>query len=209
MSPRYSDTNNIVYKQLGPTVKAYENWRECETLERLESIKDNPNAIHMESLVIRERILGMFFIKVLCINICSLMKNIYFFLLLGLHNPELPHPIVFRGAIFADNARFDRCIDLWLHALKLRQLNDISIVTDLLRFAQVFSQMIHVGVDLDFSQVINVLEASITELNRNKIKIQNPDPKDDIDQCVVSLTKRTLISTNCILILYNPISGVL
>ncbi|CAL1674637.1 unnamed protein product [Lasius platythorax] len=159
MELRYSDTNNIVYKQLGSIVKAYENWRECETLERLESIKDNPNAIHMESLVIRERILG-------------------------LHNPELPHPIVFRGAIFADNARFDRCIDLWLHALKLRQLNDISIVTDLLRFAQVFSQMIHVGVDLDFSQVINVLEASITELNRNKIKIQNPDSKDDIDQCV-------------------------
>jgi len=105
--------------------------------------------------------------------------------LLGLHNPELPHPIVFRGAIFADNARFDRCIDLWLHALKLRQLNDISIVTDLLRFAQVFSQMIHVGVDLDISQVINVLEASVMELNRNKTKIQNPDSKDDIDQCVV------------------------
>ncbi|XP_029162771.1 protein fem-1 homolog B [Nylanderia fulva] len=158
MELRYSD-NNIVYKQLGPVVKAYENWRESETLERLESIKDNPNAIHMESLVIRERILG-------------------------LHNPELPHPIVFRGAIFADNARFDRCIDLWLHALKLRQLNDISIVTDLLRFAQVFSQMIHVGVDLDFSQVINVLEASITELNRNKTKIQSPDSKDDIDQCL-------------------------
>lgn len=113
----------------------------------------------------------------------------------GLHNPELPHPIVFRGAIFADNARFDRCIDLWLHALKLRQLNDISIVTDLLRFAQVFSQMIHVGVDLDISQVINVLEASVTELNRNKAKIQNPDSKDDIDQYVVSSIKETLIWT--------------
>ncbi|XP_071558315.1 protein fem-1 homolog B [Temnothorax nylanderi] len=159
MELRYSDTDNIVHKQLGSTVKAYENWKECETLEKLESIKDNPNAIHMESLAIRERILG-------------------------LHNPELPHPIVFRGAIFADNARFDRCIDLWLHALKLRQLNDISIVTDLLRFAQVFSQMIHVGVDLDISQVINVLEASVTELHRNKVKIQNPDSKDDIDQFV-------------------------
>ncbi|KAL0116467.1 hypothetical protein PUN28_009848 [Cardiocondyla obscurior] len=159
MELRYSDTDNIVRKQLGLTVKAYENWKECETLEKLESIKDNPNAIHMESLAIRERILGR-------------------------HNPELPHPIVFRGAIFADNARFDRGIDLWLHALKLRQLNDISIVTDLLRFAQVFSQMIHVGVDLDISQVINVLEASVTELNRNKAKIQNPDSKDDIDQCI-------------------------
>ncbi|KAL6427863.1 hypothetical protein ACFW04_008359 [Cataglyphis niger] len=192
MELRYSDTNNIVYKQLGSTVKAYENWRECETLEKLESIKDNPNAIHMESLVIRERILGRYTFLILLLR-CNYVCNMcfldaffifIFFYLLGVHNPELPHPIVFRGAIFADNARFDRCIDLWLHALKLRQLNDISIVTDLLRFAQVFSQMIHVGVDLDFSQVINVLEASITELNRNKIKIQNPDPKDDIDQCV-------------------------
>jgi hypothetical protein len=197
-------------------VKAYENWKECETLERLESIKNNSNAIHMESLAIRERILGKYdTIFLLNIVICILyLRNIIIlriyiigyilkygnkyviiftfkslkstFYLLGCHNPELPHPIVFRGAIFADNARFDRCIDLWLHALKLRQLNNTSIVTDLLRFAQVFSQMIHVGVDLDFSQVLNVLEASVIELSRNKIKIQNPDPKDDIDQYIVS-----------------------
>lgn len=68
MSLRYSDTNNIVYKQLGSIVKAYENWRECETLERLESIKDNPNAIHMESLVIRERILGRYAFSILLLQ---------------------------------------------------------------------------------------------------------------------------------------------
>lgn len=39
----------------------------------------------MEALTIRERILGV-------------------------HNPELPHPIIYRGAIFADNARFDRYV---------------------------------------------------------------------------------------------------
>lgn len=39
-------------------MKAYDNWKECETLERLENIENNPNAIHMESLAIRERILG-------------------------------------------------------------------------------------------------------------------------------------------------------
>lgn len=133
-------------------------------------------------------------------------SNIFFFLL-GLHNPELTHPIVFRGAIFADNARFDRCIDLWLHALKLRQLNNITVVTDLLRFAQVFSQMIHVGVDLDLSQVINVLEASITELSKNKAKIQNPELKDDIEQYVVSsIMKITLIPfefiLSCVLLLH-------
>lgn len=186
MELRYSDTDNIIRKQLGSTVKAYENWKECETLEELENIKDNSNAIHMESLAIRERILG-------------------------LHNPELPHPIVFRGAIFADNARFDRCIDLWLHALKLRQLNDISIVTDLLRFAQVFSQMIHVSVFPEASQVLNVLEASVMELQRNKAKIQNPDSKDDIDQCIEEMDSNLTTTLYILTILtkvtsmhYNP-----
>ena len=87
-------------------IPAYENWEESQTLERLESIRNRPNALHMESLAIRERILGR-------------------------HNPDLPQPIIFRGAVFADNARFDRCIDLWLHALNLRQLNNMSICKDL------------------------------------------------------------------------------
>jgi Fem-1 family protein b len=57
--------------------------------------------------------------------------------ILGKHNSELPQPVIYRGAVFADNARFDRCIDLWLHALNLRQTNNMSISKDLLRFAQV------------------------------------------------------------------------
>ncbi|KAK0096358.1 hypothetical protein PV326_005706 [Microctonus aethiopoides] len=157
MKLRYSDPSNIIRKRLNDPVPAYENWRESETLERLESIKNDHNAIHMESLAIRERILGT-------------------------HNPEVPHPIIYRGAVLADNARFDRCIDLWLHALQLRQKNNISVVKDLLRFAQVFSQMIHVGIDLHFSQVMNVLESSIIELGRNKLKINCPDSKDDAEQ---------------------------
>lgn len=70
----------------------------------------------MESLTIRERVLGS-------------------------DNPELPHPIVYRGAVYADDARFDRCIALWLHALRLRQRIFLSVAKDLLRFAQVFSQV--------------------------------------------------------------------
>jgi len=65
---RYSDTENIIHKQLGSTVKAYENWKECETIESLESIKFNPNAIHMESLAIRERILGKYVFHVCIIK---------------------------------------------------------------------------------------------------------------------------------------------
>lgn len=122
----------------------------------------NPNAVHMEALTIRERILGR-------------------------QNPEVPHPVIFRGAVFADNARFDRCIELWLYAIYLRQLNNISVVKDLLRFAQVFSQMLYVGVELTHRHVVQVLEMAILELQRNKTKIANPGPKDDPETILVSV----------------------
>lgn len=90
-----------------------------------------------------------------------------------------------RGAVYADNARFDRCLDLWLHALRLRQKNYISVVKDLLRFAQVFSQMLHVGLILEQHYVIEVLAAAITELERNKRKIDKPGPKLDPESIMV------------------------
>lgn len=159
---RYSDPNNIIKKKLTTPVPAYGNWVESQNIYELESIKRNPNAIHMESLTIRERILGR-------------------------QNPEVPHPVIFRGAVFADNARFDRCLDLWLHALDLRQMNGISVVKDLLRFAQVFSQMCHVGVEVAFGHVVKVLSAAVAELGRNKQKIANPGPKDDPETIKVSV----------------------
>ncbi|KAF4530186.1 hypothetical protein B566_EDAN001445 [Ephemera danica] len=154
---RYSDPDNIIPKKRINPIPAYDNWVECSTLEELEAIQFNPNALQMESLSIRERILGE-------------------------TNPEVPHPVIFRGAVFADNARFDRCIDLWMHALSLRQLNKVSVMKDLLRFAQVFSQMVHVGVDLNFSHVEVVLAATVLELERNKEKLLKPGPKDDVEQ---------------------------
>ncbi|KAJ8681326.1 hypothetical protein QAD02_017113 [Eretmocerus hayati] len=156
---RFSDPDNIIKKTISEPIAAYENWRESDTLERLEFIRNNQNALHMESLAIRERILGQ-------------------------QNPEVTHSIIYRGAVFADNARFDRCIDLWLHALHLQQMNNTSISKDLLRFAQVFSQMIHVGIELKFSQVLSVLEASVNELAKNKKKLAEPDADDCSDQSV-------------------------
>lgn len=65
-----------VFQVLPPPVPAYENRVECRTLEELQQIKYNANALQMESLAIRERILGPL-------------------------NPEVPHPVTFRGAVFA------------------------------------------------------------------------------------------------------------
>jgi Fem-1 homolog b len=102
--------------------------------------------------------------------------------ILGVQCPEVAHPVVFRGAVCADNGRFDRCEALWLHALDLRQGNNISVQRDLLRFAQLFSQMIHVDtIDLRVGNVLAVLKSTIVELERNMDKMINPGPKDDVE----------------------------
>ena len=60
-----------VEKVLGEPIAAYDNWRETRTVEELERIGVDSNAVHMEGLAIRERILGS-------------------------ENPEVPHPVIFR-----------------------------------------------------------------------------------------------------------------
>ncbi|KAK9883902.1 hypothetical protein WA026_004844 [Henosepilachna vigintioctopunctata] len=174
MELRFSDPNNVIKKKLIAPIPAYENWIECQSLNQLECIEMNNNALHMEALTIRERILGI-------------------------HNPELPHPVVYRGAVFADEARFDRCLDLWMHALQLRQKTYVSVMKDLLRFAQVFSQMLHVGVKVNYDHVVQVLSAAILELKRNKKKLKHPGPKDDrntlLDEMDGNLTTTLYILT--------------
>lgn len=45
--------------------------------------------------------------------------------------------------------------------------------------------MIHVDVELSFNHVESVLAAAVLELERNKEKIANPGPKDDVVQIKV------------------------
>lgn len=115
-------------KRVLPPIPAYGDWAESQTMEELQAIRLNHNSMHMEALTIRERILGPSF-------------------------PDLIHPIIFRGAVCADNGRFDRCEKLWLHALELRQANGLSIQKDLLRFAQLFAQVYHVNFKFNMSNV--------------------------------------------------------
>ncbi|KPJ09535.1 Protein fem-1-like B [Papilio machaon] len=128
MVMRYDTRYGLLLKKPADPIPAYDNWRESTTIEDVERLHGNAHALHMEGLAVRERVLG---------RGC----------------PDLPHPVVFRGAVFADEARFDRCLALWRHALQLRHHNKVSIVKDLLRFAQVFSQMIHIGIELPLNQL--------------------------------------------------------
>ncbi|KFM68369.1 Protein fem-1-like protein, partial [Stegodyphus mimosarum] len=178
MTERCNHPEYYLPKVLLPPIPAYESHLECQTLSELEAIKNNSNALHMESLVIRERILGS-------------------------ANPEVPHPVIFRGALFADVGRFDRCVDLWLHALKLRHTHNVTVRKDLLRFAQVFAQMIHIGEDVVFDKVKQVLEVTLQELDKNKTAIKKAT--QDTYDCLVEELEDNIYTTLYLLVIVTKL----
>lgn len=156
MKERYRDKENVIEKRPNEPIAAYGYHIESRTLKEVEALKVNEAALHMEGLTIRERILGP-------------------------DNPELLHPVVYRGAVFADALRFDRCIALWLHAMKLRQANKRSICKDLLRFAQVMSQMVHISKEPEFNSVLDVFVHGTLELTNDCQRLrENSDDEDSL-----------------------------
>lgn len=147
MLERYQDPERVIAKELPPAVEAYGGRAECETLPELEVIRHDRDALHMEGLMIRERILGA-------------------------DNIDVSHPIIYRGAVYADNMEFEQCIRLWLHALHLRQQGNRNTHKDLLRFAQVFSQMVHLKEPVRAADVEHVLSASVLEIRRSVARVR-------------------------------------
>ncbi|KAK3751982.1 hypothetical protein QZH41_001918 [Actinostola sp. cb2023] len=151
MKRRYSGTK-CLYKVVLPPIKAYQNKVECQTLDELANIQNDPHATHMEGLIVRERILKP-------------------------TSTELRFPIRYRGAVFADSANFELCISLWKHAMDIGQQNDIVIVDDLKIFGDFFCHMIQRKVLPSFSDVLDVYEYSILEYEKLRKKLQTAEEK--------------------------------
>ncbi|KAM4734627.1 protein fem-1 homolog B [Anableps anableps] len=180
MTERYHDPDNIVVKDLLPPIEAYGGRSECRTLRQLEAIQVDRDALHMEGLMIRERIMGS-------------------------DNIDLSHPIIYRGAVCADNMEFEQCIKLWLHALRLRQKGNRNTHKDLLRFAQVFSQMVHLKEVVLASAVEQVLSCSVLEIQRSLARVEAaveselPQAMDNYESNIFTFLYLACISTktNC------------
>uniref|UniRef100_A0A8C1UJN5 Protein fem-1 homolog B n=1 Tax=Cyprinus carpio TaxID=7962 RepID=A0A8C1UJN5_CYPCA len=147
MLERFRNPERVIAKELPSPVVAYGGRAECRNLQDLEAIRHDRDALHMEGLMIRERILGA-------------------------DNIDVSHPIIYRGAVYADNMEFEQCIKLWLHALHLRQQGNRNTHKDLLRFAQVFSQMVHLKEPVRASDVEHVLRASVLEIRRSMERLR-------------------------------------
>ncbi|XP_022614865.1 protein fem-1 homolog B [Seriola dumerili] len=176
MTERYRDSDNVIAKDLLPPIEAYGGRSECRTPQDLEAIRVDRDALHMEGLMIRERILGS-------------------------DNIDVSHPIIYRGAVYADNMEFDQCIKLWLHALRLRQKGNRNTHKDLLRFAQVFSQMVHLKEQVMASPVEQVLSCSVLEIQRSMARVdaaaesELPQAMDNYESNVFTFLYLACIST--------------
>ena len=141
MEERFQDEScPFLKKQIEP-LEVYEYRKESQTLEELVQLEGDDHAIHMDGLIIRERILGT-------------------------DNTALRLPIVHRGAAFADSESFDFCIALWKHDIEIGQRAKEPITKDLQRMAGLFNEMVHKDVLLRSECVQGVFEKLVTEYER-------------------------------------------
>ncbi|XP_022104720.1 protein fem-1 homolog B-like [Acanthaster planci] len=155
MLHRCMESEKVNIKEVCELSPAYADRRECVTLQELKEIKGDHFALQMEALIIRERILGQ-------------------------QNPDLLHPIIFRGAVCADSMQFSSCISLWMHAMNIRHRLNRSIQKDILRFAQVFSQMLHIGEEVPFQNLYHVLALAVVEIESWQAKLKSA--QDQVDR---------------------------
>ncbi|XP_071759114.2 protein fem-1 homolog B-like [Centroberyx gerrardi] len=158
MLERYRRLDDIITKELLPPIEAYGGRSECRTPQELEAIRADPEALHMEGLMVRERILG-------------------------LDNIDMTHPIIYRGAVYATNMEFEQCIKLWLHALHLQQKGNHKTHINLLYFAQVFSKMVYLEEPVSAMAVEQVLCCSVLEIQRSMASVEAA-PKAELPQAM-------------------------
>ena len=94
MEERYEDPSHPLLKKKMEPVEAYQNRKESQTLEELALLEGDDHAIHMEGLIIRERILGT-------------------------DNTVLLYEIRYRGTVFANSEQYELYIGLWNRAMEI------------------------------------------------------------------------------------------
>ena len=149
MEERFKDPSNPVLKQPMEPVEAYGNRKECQTLEELAQIQDDVNAILMERLIIRERILGT--------DNMALVGAIQD--LADYHN-----------GLGYEN--FNICIGLLIHAIKITQHCHQSIDLGLTYLINVLYRMILTNVPPRQKLIIDALEKTVLEYEKQPEKLK-------------------------------------
>ena len=152
MKERYKDKSDIIEKVIQHPAAAYDHWVERKTVHKLEAIKSDPNAILMECLTIRER------------------------LLVHTH-PMVSDAIIYTGARFANEKKYDKCIKLWRHALELTQN---TCTENVVCFPEMFAEMLDDDEEVNFKTAVEVFELIVNEVKSDMTLAVDPAKDTDL-----------------------------
>ena len=184
MEERFEEKSCPLLKKQMEPLEVYQNRKESQTLEELVLLEGDDHAIHMEGLIIRERILGT-------------------------DNTELCYPIRCRGAAFADSENYELCFSLWEHAMEIAQRSNESLRFDLEMMASLFCEMLHKSALLRSDCVEGVFERLVIEYERQKEMLMSSTTK--LEEHKVNLLKEELEKLLCcalhLLMIYIKVQG--
>lgn len=187
MEDRYGQEPKIPKVIQAPTHAAYDYVQEVNDFNALDELVMDPDEMRMQALVIRERILGP-------------------------AHPDTSYYIRYRGAVYADAGRFDRCIELWTYALTMQQniLEPLSPMTQssLLSFAELFSFMLgeagrpvtrgRIVPPIDSNDMLLVFDKSLQEVRQGQEMLLK-HPEHDRDTSALSRALVSALHLACLL----------
>ncbi|CAG0914333.1 unnamed protein product [Notodromas monacha] len=153
-------------------IAAFGGATEINSEADLEDVMSDPDAMRIQALIIRERILGP-------------------------AHPDTSYFIRYRGAVYADAGNIPKCITLWLYALRMQQeiLEPLSLMTQssLSSFAELFSYIlskrISASVPMFVPDLIVVFEQALAEWKRGNEHVQARKAHNfDVDKETAGLT---------------------
>ena len=152
MQERYKVQNEIIPKRVPPlsSIQAITGKKECETLSELKDLRDDEMSLSIEAIHILGRVLGT-------------------------ENRDVTFPLFYTGCLFADNGDYNKCIDIWLYASKICQNIDKGCDVD--RFPDFFAEMLHGGIQIDFSSLLKCFHSAEIELRLDKDRMQTHEGK--------------------------------
>ena len=166
MEERFQDLSHPVLKQPMEPVEAYQNKKECQTLEELAQIEGDVDAIIMESLIIRERILGS-------------------------DNTVLTDHIrkaVRRYSFCWHFRNFDTCISLLRHAMKIDQHSNHSFLCDIEILVPVLYNMIKSNFPPRQKLVLEVFQETVLQYEKQMDEFQRKKYElNHLMHCIIRL----------------------
>jgi ankyrin repeat protein len=128
-------------------IEIFNNRQECQTIDQLEVLRLNPDNMHIEALLVRERLLGPV-------------------------SEEYRYSVIYRGAILADAGQYHQAVALWMYELKLARQYLISIdPEDMRQFVALFSDMIFKSSPIPIEALLTIVATTVGEVKNDTEKI--------------------------------------